>query len=220
MPRRDVPAAPGRSAARVEARREEILEVAAQLFASRGYPATTLDDIAERMGFTKPAIYYYFSSKEEMLVEIFEQIMERYASGARTIAESPDAPAIRFRRLFENHIDQVVTHTTWTTIFFKEAASLPEATLRKINAAKRDYDRLFERVYVEGVEAGTLKPGEPHTVVSGVIGMANSLYTWYSPSGPVSPDRVKELYWEIIAKGCLTRRLQATPASRKRPEGR
>ena len=195
-------------------KREEILTVAATQFAERGYQSTTLDQIAEKMGFTKPAIYYYFSSKEQMLVEIFEQIMERYAQSARSIAESELPPAVKLQRLFENHIDQVVTNTAWTTIFFQEEGNLPQAKREAIREAKREYDRLLERVYEAGVREGAFKKAESHVVISGIIGLANWLYTWYDPQGRVAPEGVKALYWEMVSRGLFA------PGGRARSTGR
>lgn len=196
------------------ARRDEILAVAATLFAEGGYQSTTLDDIAAKMGFTKPAIYYYFSSKEEMLVEVFEHIMDRYTTSARVISDSALPPAVKLRRLFENHIEQVVTNTAWTTIFFKEEVNLPEAKREAIRQGKREYDRLLERVYDEGVRAGVFAAADAHVVVSGIIGLGNWLYTWYDPQGRVAPSEVKTLYWEMVSRGCVVQ------GSRARPEGR
>lgn len=205
-------------------KREEILQVAAALFAERGYLSTTLDDIAEKMGFTKPALYYYFSSKEEMLVEIFEQIMDRYAASARAVAESDLPPPVKLRRLLENHIEQVVTNTAWTTIFFQEEGNLPQGKREEIRRAKREYDRLIEQVYEQGVRGGVFQEADPHVVVSGIIGLANWLYTWYDPRGRVPPEEVKRLYWEMVSRGCLARRGRARstgrgPGRKARPRG-
>jgi AcrR family transcriptional regulator len=70
--------------------RERILDVAAELFAEHGYDATSLREIAERMGFTKAALYYHFKSKEEILQALMEPAFELQAALIRRIEVAQD----------------------------------------------------------------------------------------------------------------------------------
>ena len=74
-------------------RRGELLDAAISLFYEKGYAHTTLQDIADRMGFTKAAIYYYAKNKEELLVEIYIAIVEPAIADARELAAGPPRTA-------------------------------------------------------------------------------------------------------------------------------
>jgi len=69
-------------------RRDELLKMAAQVFYEKGFAQTTLQDIADRMNFTKPAIYYYANSKEALFVEIYEGIVVGAIERARVEAQT------------------------------------------------------------------------------------------------------------------------------------
>jgi AcrR family transcriptional regulator len=69
--------------------RERILETALDLFIEQGYETTSLREIAERIGVTKPAIYYHFSSKEEILRTLIEPILAVQGQAADSLQIKP-----------------------------------------------------------------------------------------------------------------------------------
>jgi len=68
---------------RIHRRKLDILKVAARLFAERGYERTTLDMIADELGLSKPSLYYYVKSKEEVLADIFQEIFQSILESAQ-----------------------------------------------------------------------------------------------------------------------------------------
>jgi AcrR family transcriptional regulator len=73
--------------------REKILDVALELFAQNGYDKTSLRDIAERLGITKAALYYYFERKEEILLELHLRMHQFGSDMLDQIEQVPDGPA-------------------------------------------------------------------------------------------------------------------------------
>ena len=78
--------------------------MAAQVFYEKGFAQTTLQDIADRMNFTKPAIYYYANSKEALFVEIYEGIVVGAIERARVEAQTAGSGRERFERLIAAHM--------------------------------------------------------------------------------------------------------------------
>ena len=68
-------------------RRQELIDAASQVFYKKGYADTTLQDIANLMNFTKPAIYYYASSKEALFLEFYEQVVNGAIESAKAVLE-------------------------------------------------------------------------------------------------------------------------------------
>lgn len=186
------------------ATRIEILAAAADAFARNGYVATTLNDIADTLGFTKPSLYYYFPSKYAILSELFDQMIFEYFSDAQRVAQSDMPPDRKLRALFDKQIDFVVTRTNWTIVFTNEVMHLDEEKQKSLRQRRRKYDQLLQNIYEEGVKSGIFRNADSYAVVAGMIGLATSLSVWYRPGGRMTPAELKDLYWGLISRGCFS----------------
>src|SRR3712207_4726940 len=91
---------------RRRSRRDEILEIAVALFATRGYHGVSMDDIGAAAGVTGPALYHHFAGKEAMLVAALIPVSERLLAGARRrIAQHPDDPVAALDALVDFHVE-------------------------------------------------------------------------------------------------------------------
>lgn len=160
--------------------RENLLSVAATLFAEKGYRATTLDDIAAELGLKKASLYHYINSKEELLWNVYQQMFDRIDQ-AVTVFVSLDLSADeRLRRMIHAHISVVVAEQASLSVVFQEEPELPEDLRRRIHHRKRAYERLFERVITEGQREGIFRQGSVRLMVLGLLGMCNWMYKWYN----------------------------------------
>jgi len=82
--------------------KERILAAARELFAQKGVQKTSLQDIADRLGITKPALYYHFASREELVRSIVQPLID---AGKRFVEEQEKAPSVEPRALFEGFFD-------------------------------------------------------------------------------------------------------------------
>ncbi len=181
--------------------REEIVRVAAKLFAERGYRAVTIDDIANALGFTKSAVYYYFGNKAEILWQIFEEIYDSYIRMASEIRDLKLDPPEAMWRVIHEHATWVIERRAWTAIYFREENELTEEQRRMITRRKREYDAIIEGIYAEGVKQGLFADIPSHIAVSGILGMCNWLHVWFNEKGRVSPDEIARHYASLLAKG-------------------
>jgi AcrR family transcriptional regulator len=180
---------------------EEILRVAARLFAQHGYRAVTIDMISEDMGYSKSSIYYYFKSKEEILWRVFDSIYSTYQSAAeKARAEEPD-PCKLMRRLIREHILTVVQHHDWTTIFFQNESELSKDRQRLIRSRKRTYNQIFELAYANGVRAGSFHDIPPHIAANAILGMCNSVFAWYDELRSSNLEEIVGHFLSLLAHG-------------------
>src|SRR4029453_2432400 len=90
----------------------EVIDHATRLFAERGFAGTSLQDVAESMGLKRPALYYYFNSKDELLDRLIAEGGSGPAHDFETIAEQPDrSPAERLHAIVRHNVTWVLTHT-------------------------------------------------------------------------------------------------------------
>lgn len=181
--------------------REEILRSASVLFAARGYRAVTTDDIADAIGLTKSAMYYYFKSKYELLSTIFHVSFEHYLTQARAIAANDAGPVENLRRLIKQHAINVMEMREWTTIYFREESELTEKDRLYVARSRREYGQLFGHAYAVGVRKGVFKDTEPMLVVNGIIGACNSIVLWYREDGVAAREQFADKIVDLIAHG-------------------
>jgi AcrR family transcriptional regulator len=179
------PAAPPPST-RTERRRalveEEILERAAALFAERGYPGTSLQDVAESLGMSRTALYYYIPSKEAILGRLVENLSARDAASLEVLRqEQAGSPAERLREMARTIAHSAASNPAQTRILTENRHHLPPELRETDRAAERSILRSFEGVIAEGVLAGVFRAVSPRSAALSIIGMC--LWTaWWAPA--------------------------------------
>lgn len=183
-------------------RRAELLDVAIGLFYEKGYAHTTLQDIADRMGFTKAAIYYYAKNKEELLVDIYRQIVVPAITGARqTVATSTEEGAMLFVSLIVQHLRTFLHNVEANAVFEVQLAVLSAPAKRRIQQLAREYNAILRDVYDQGIADGSIAPANSAVAVNAIVGMCNSAHRWYRPRGAYSVDEVIDQLSAFVDSG-------------------
>ena len=182
-------------------RRDELLKMAAQVFYEKGFAKTTLQDIADRMNFTKPAIYYYANSKEALFVEIYEGIVVGAIERARVEAQTAGSGRERFERLIAAHMRIFIENVQANSILEVARGVLTAETQSRMKFLEREYSYILRAVYSEGVADGTLADVDSGLVVNTVLGACNMLHRWYDPSGAASPDKFVASILQLLGSG-------------------
>jgi AcrR family transcriptional regulator len=189
--------------------RDEILRAASVLFAVRGYRAVTTNDIADQLGFTKSAMYYYFSNKYDILSTIFRESFGYYLKQARAIVAQQRGPQDILRDLTIQHTLNALERREWTIIYFRDESELDERDRAHINKCRKEYAEFFARAYADGVRTGAFRDIEPSMVVYGIIGACNSIAVRHRNDDPASYRSFAEQVADLIARGFL---VASTPA--------
>lgn len=175
-----------RLAGKPEAEKRRIIENAAKLFLSRGYDATTMDDIASAMHATKGYIYYYFRSKPEVFTDLYVMAMDDLrAHLLQSIPHGKD-PLTKLRTLVTAHVAFMVrnspvrvvaTHRRWLV----DREDFPPRYRRRIYEKLDSIYRVYYPVMAGGMAAGALQEGDPKELAQLVAGAVVSLVSWYRP---------------------------------------
>ena len=159
---------------RRRSRRDEILEIAVGLFATRGYHGVSMDDIGAAAGVTGPALYHHFAGKEAMLAAALIPVSEQLLAGGQArIAEAGDEPAVALAALVDFHVEFALANPAVIALHLHELDRLPEDPRRQI--------RRLQRLYVEewvqtltSLRAGELNDGEARVLAHAAFGLMNS----------------------------------------------
>jgi AcrR family transcriptional regulator len=198
----------GRAAARdskaYERKLEAILRQAAAVFCARGYHHASIRDIARATGISLAGLYYYFSSKEELLYLIQRHAFETILSAARAGLEGIETPEERLRALIRLHLHFFLEHPNEMKVLTHEEQWLSSERARGVRAIKRAYYQLcFDQVQAVRRER-SLAGLNTRLAVLSLFGMMNWIYTWYNPKFDPDATTCAEVMAGIFLDGILT----------------
>lgn len=170
---------------------QEILDAAAVIFNERGYDATSIQDIADAVGILKGSLYYYVKSKEDFLFEIIKRVYDKAVLMAEPIG-AMDADALtRLRAYAHAHVAFSVKHLASVSIQVREFRSLSPERQRLVTAGGDTYVDVLRAILRDGQAEGSIDPALDVRIASlGLLGLLNSVTTWYRPDGRLSTKRV------------------------------
>jgi AcrR family transcriptional regulator len=180
-------------------KRDEILDVAAQCFAERSYPAASMNDIAAAGGTSKARLYHYYESKEAILFDL----LDRYTQRLLAIIGQAEATAQRrnlderaaLHELVRSFLQEYETSATRHVALLHDTKFLGEAQRELILDRQRDVvsavTRFLRRAYPARVNAANQS-----AVAMMLFGMINWTFTWLRPGGRMSYPAFAE---EVIA---------------------
>jgi len=154
-------------------RRDEILEIAVGLFATRGYHGVSMDDIGAAAGVTGPALYHHFAGKEAMLVDALVPVSEGLLSGGmQRVAEHPGDPTALLDSLIDFHVAFSLENPAVIALHLHELDRLPDEPRRKI----RRLQRLYVEVWVQALIMlrPELNEEEARVLAHAAFGLMNS----------------------------------------------
>jgi AcrR family transcriptional regulator len=183
-----------------------IAEAAAECFSSKGYVETSMDDVAEGAGISKGGVYYYFSSKGDLLFFVLSSFMDLVLQDVSQELEKIDDPVEKIRFIVFRHVRIYTDHIYSAKTLINQAYNLPSDKLNEIRNKEREYFNV-----IAGVISSYLGPRvdkDTLTVIAfNLLGMCNWIYAWYNPKGSIDRERLSRLIFENFVKGASAFRL-------------
>ncbi len=184
-------------------RREELLAIAARLFAEKGFRSTTVRDIADAAGILSGSLYHHFDSKESMVDEILSSFQEELFGQYDEILASGDDARTRLERAVLVSFDAIDRHHDEVAIFQNDAAYLLTferfAYLGERNQQSRE---VWLTLLRDGVEAGVLRDDLDleltYRFIRDTVWVAVS---WYRPGGRRTHTEIAQQYLTILLEG-------------------
>jgi AcrR family transcriptional regulator len=174
-----------------EAKRNAVLQTAAQMFNERGFHATSLDDVAARLNVSKPTLYYYVKSKDEILFECVRTGLQMMQTG---IAETSRGGGTAIEQLMAcmRIYGHIVTMDFGMCLIRIGEDPLPPESRKELRRLKSAIDLEFRRLITAGVAEGTLEPCDPKITAFAIAGALSWIGRWYQPGGEYSAEEVVE----------------------------
>ena len=184
-------------------RREELLELAASMFAERGLRATTVRDIADAAGILSGSLYHHFSSKEEMVDEVLRGFLDWLFDRYQQIIDTERNPLERLKGLFMASFDAIEHHHAEVVIYQDEAKRLSgQPRFGYVDELNKRQRKMWVDVLTEGVEQGYFRPDIDVDVVYRFIRDTTWVSVrWYQCGGPLTAEQVGRQYLSIVLGG-------------------
>jgi AcrR family transcriptional regulator len=193
----------------------EILEKAERLFAERGFAGTNLADIAEATGLTRPALYHYVRSKEDLLSKVLARVTQSSVIRLGRVTSQPGATATdKLRALARDLAASQARQPDRFRMVLRSEADLPSELAASYDEGRRKVLAVVVRVIDEGIRNGEFRSVDARVAALGVIGMCNWVAWWYRPGGDKSPEEVAAELADMAVAALVDPR-----ADEKEPDG-
>jgi AcrR family transcriptional regulator len=180
--------------------REQILARAARLFAKRGYTATSMNEVAEACGVSKPSLYHYFRDKHQLLAEIAETHIARLETLVADVAAESHAPEARVRRLIAAFLAVYAGAQAEHRVLTEDVRFLQPPDRRRILDGERKVVAAFADAIAEArPELRGAALDKPLTML--LFGMMNWMFTWLKPRGALTHAEMAPVVADLFFGG-------------------
>ena len=181
-------------------KREAVLKTAAELFIEKSYSRASMNDVAERLHITKPALYHYFQNKEQILLECYrlgagliEETLHEIAAHCGTGLEKVEA--------FIYSYANVMTINFGRCVMRLDEGDLSQEARADVRKYKRKIDRRLRAFIQEGIDDGSISPCDPKIAAFSIAGALNWICQWYEPEGALSAEEIATQFARTLTQG-------------------
>ncbi|MGE5703956.1 MAG: TetR/AcrR family transcriptional regulator [Clostridia bacterium] len=183
--------------------KDKVVAVSIALFEKKGFSETSIQDIVDELGLTKGTFYHYYSSKEQLLMDIHLRYIEDLLQAAQQIVDDPDSESVaKLQAIIRLLIKQIRTNGQEGSVFFREMRNLTGDNFQQIKVKRDQFRFHFQTIIEQGMETGAFRRDlRADMVALGLLGMCNWSYSWFDPEGAVNEDELSAIYMEMALKG-------------------
>lgn len=185
------------------ARLRSISTTALELFAERGYRATTMADIAARIGIRAPSLYKHVQSKQSILSDIIlrtlgaiNDMQDKVLAASRDVEE-------RLQLFVEAHARYNMTHQSEAMVIARERYHLEDPCFSEAMALQMRYEQILHEVIINGVSRGVFQTDHPQLVCRSILDMGIGVGSGFAPDGMHTLAEAAEAYGELALRMLL-----------------
>jgi AcrR family transcriptional regulator len=204
--RYDAPSKPNGDADSVSTRRDEILEIASELFATQGYVGTSTRDIGNRANILSGSLFHHFDTKDQIVDELIRPYFDEMLVRTRKAVNQDARPDVALMQLIRSLIDLMgegpqrarILHNDWQYL----AKSLPY-----LATGMSELERLWLKLLRRGVAQGVLRDDvDVRIAYLAMLAGLSDITRWYQPDGPKSIEEIADVFEKLYVSGLKARR--------------
>jgi len=183
-------------------KKDEIIDVASALFSLKGYKATTIENISNRVSLHKTSLFHYFKNKEEILMAVMDKSLNEHLNILSDIANDPNVSGeVKLKLALERQISTACKYRDHINVYLSEITSLSPKNRKRYREKRKEHESFFEKIVKEIQADGRsrlFKGLDPKIVKLGILGMCNWIIKWYDDNGPSTPTEIYSTFHSII----------------------
>lgn len=181
--------------------KETIKQAAIDLFFRKGYFATSISEIARDCDIRKASIYYHYSGKEALLLDIMQTTMQELLDSLQASLSDADGVEASMRAAVRSHVVFHLRRQKETFIASSELRGLCPDNFRQIVARRDDYERMFQTLIGQGMTCGIFAGGEIKILSYAILTLCTAGASWFRPEGRLSVEHIAEIYENFVING-------------------
>lgn len=185
----------------VKSKRQQIVEEAGFLFRTKGYTATSMKDIAEKVDMEAASLYNHIKSKHEILSELLLDIAYKFQSGMKNIKASSYTPFEKIKALMSLHIRLTAENTHSISLLTQDWKHLRAVESEKFTRIREQFAADFQSIIEEGMEKGEIKKANPEIILNSILSAVRWLYDWYSEDKGISHIELEIQITDLLVNG-------------------
>jgi AcrR family transcriptional regulator len=183
-----------------EAKRVDILRRAAIEFADHGYHETSVSSLAERLGVSKPVLYYYAKNKDDLLYQICLMAHTQLNQAIASAAGAHLSGLGKMRRFFSTYAT-IMGSDFGRCFVLVDVRALEPKTRTKELSARRALEEAVRHMLVEGQQDGSIRRCDPALAARVLFGAFNGIPRWFHVGGGSDINEVAEMYFDVFMFG-------------------
>lgn len=196
-------------------RREAIIDIAAQLFARKGYHAVGIAELCDKAKIGRGSLYYYIGSKEQLLIDIQARAMDPLLANSRLVAGLDTSPVVKLRLVSQCLLDTIVHALAYVWVYEHEVRALRGRQREKFLAPRREFEAIVRGLFAECRDAGLLHVEDEHLATLMFLNLHNHTYQWVNPQGAWRSTELSRRYCATLFTGMATDRVDPAEVERE-----
>jgi TetR/AcrR family transcriptional regulator, cholesterol catabolism regulator len=175
-------------------RKEQVIRKAAELFKEKGYVASSMRDLAQKLGIEAASLYSHIKSKEEILQNLCFDMANEFRKSLDEVEKQNLTASERLRKGIIGHIDVMAKDLTASAVFMNEHRHLSQPYLRDFLLLRINYINRFKAMIEQGMASGEFKNNiDKKLAVMTLFSSLNWMPQWYDPDGKIDPGLGNQL---------------------------
>jgi AcrR family transcriptional regulator len=187
---------------RYDRRRQEVVDTAAELFAERGYVDTSISDLSEATGIKTGGLYHYIGSKEQLLIQILDDLLEPILRRVEEIAADGDEAEAQLRTFVRAWMEHNAEHRAHMLVFNQERHVIErEPQWRRIRGSRKRFEAVLDGILARCERDAGLHFPDRRVTLMALLGMVNSTPLWFDADGRLTPGEIADGFCDLVLAG-------------------
>jgi AcrR family transcriptional regulator len=192
---------PAATEAATRPREADLLAAATRLFRSRGFHATSMQDLGQALAMNRGSLYHYIAAKDDLLWTILTRAFDLLEARVGPILKSDAPPIDRIRGAIHEHLRVAADHADELSLIQIELRSLSAERRAELIARRDAYEGMWRETISAGIANGSLRDFDVRLAGIGILSACNWFTQWYRPDGALEVDEVAERFCDLFLAG-------------------